>query len=435
MGAPWVTVMPTLSVRAITLHAGKQGSSTRHWIALLALALLATGARADVPATPRLTFNGFGTLGLVHSSEDRADFVSSLRKPSGAGHTRGWSADVDSVIGAQLTATLTPRLSAVVQVVAEQNYDNSYRPHVEWANVKYQVTPGFDVRIGRIVLPAFMVSDYRKVGYINPWVRPPLELYSLIPVESSDGVDARYRVTIGEITHTLLGIYGGTEARIPGGSKVKAKRAGMITYTAEFGATTLRAAYSRADVTVEAFQPLFDAFRQFGAEGNAIADRYDADNKRHTFIGLGGMYDRGDWFVRGEWARSDSDSVIGKATAWYVTGGYRFGAFTPYVSYARRKVGSNTSDPGLTVAALPPFLAGPASGLNAALNDILGSAAAQRTISLGGRWDFARNAALKLQFDHTRHDAGSAGLLSNRQPGFRTGGKVNVFSATIDFVF
>ncbi|WP_305633111.1 porin [Methyloversatilis sp.] len=417
------------------MNAGAHVSRIRRWIALLALALLAAGARADAPVTPGLTFNGFGTLGLVHSSEDQADFVASTLKPSGAGHTRSWSGHVDSVIGAQLTATLTPRLSAVVQVVAEQNYDNSYRPLVEWANVRYQVTPGFDVRIGRIVLPAFMVSDYRKVGYINPWVRPPLELYSLIPVESSDGVDARYRVTVGEITHTFLGIYGRTETRIPGDSKVQAKGAGMITYTAELGATTLRAAYSRADLTVEAFNPLFDAFRQFGPEGIAIADRYDLDDKRITFIALGGMYDPGKWFVRGEWGQSDTNSVLGKATAWYVSGGYRLGDFTPYVTYARRKVASNTADPGLTVAALPPFLAGPAAGLNAALNATLGSAPAQQTLSLGGRWDFASNAALKLQFDHTRHDAGSAGLLSNQQPGFRTGGKVNVFSATIDFVF
>ncbi|MFH1813063.1 MAG: porin [Pseudomonadota bacterium] len=427
--------MPALSVSEIPLDAGAHVSRIRRWIALLALALLATGARADAPVTPGLTFNGFGTLGLVHSSEGQADFVTNVRKPSGAGHTRSWSGHVDSVIGAQLTAALTPRFSAVVQVVAEQNYDNSYRPHVEWANVRYQVTPGFDVRIGRIVLPIFMVSDYRKVGYINPWVRPPVELYSLIPIESSDGVDARYRVTIGEITHNLLGIYGRTETRLPGGSKVKVKGAGTIAYTAEFGATTLRAAYSSADLTVEAFKPFFDAFRQFGPEGIAIADRYDVDKKRNTVITLGGTYDPGNWFVRGEWGKSDTDSIFGKETAWYVSGGYRLGDFTPYVTYARRKVASNTADPGLTVAALPPFLAGPAAGLNAALNATLGSAPAQQTLSLGGRWDFASNAALKLQFDHTRHDAGSAGLLSNPQPGFRTGGKVNVFSATIDFVF
>jgi len=426
-----MTAGSAISVCKITLNAGERVLHTMRWTALLALALLATDARADAPATPMFTFNGFGTLGLVYSSEDQADFVSSIRKPYGAGHTRRWSADVDSVIGAQLTATLTPQLSAVVQVMAEQNHDNNYRPYVEWANVRYQVTPEFDLRIGRIVLPAFMVSDYRKVGYINPWVRPPLEVYRLVPVSNSDGVDARYRVTIGETTHTLQGIYGSSEFRIPGGSKAKAARAGMIAYTAEFGATTLRASYSRSDLTTNAFKPLFDGFRRFGPEGVAIANRYDVDAKRHTFFGLGGMYDPGRWFVMGEWGKVESASILGKESAWYVSGGYRLGKFTPYATYSRRKVSSNTSDPGLTLTPLPP----PAAALNATLNERLGSAPAQKTISLGGRWDFASHAALKLQFDHTRHDTGSAGLLINQQPGFRTGGKVNVFSATIDFVF
>ncbi len=59
----------------------------------------------------------------------------------------------------------------------------------------------------------------------------------------------------------------------------------------------------------------------------------------------------------------------------------------------------------------------------------------QNTLSIGGRWDFMSNAALKLQYDHTDIGAGSSGVLINLQPGYQTGGKVNVFSATIDFVF
>jgi hypothetical protein len=127
--------------------------------------------------------------------------------------------------------------------------------------------------------------------------------------------------------------------------------------------------------------------------------------------------------------------VFGKRSAWYASGGYRLGKFTPYVTYARTKSESNTSDPGLTLAGLPPFLAGPATGLNAGLNAVLGSVPVQKTVSVGARWDFAKSAALKLQFDHTRLGAGSPGTLINLQPGFQPGGKFNVFSATIDFVF
>lgn len=406
-------------------------------IALLAIAMYAAGARADDPETPTFSFSGFGTLGAVHSSENSADFISSVTKPTGAGHSHAWSTDVDSRIGAQVTGNFTRQISAVVQVISEQRYDNSYTPAIEWANVKYQFTPDISIRAGRIVLPAFMVSDYRKVGYANPWVRPPVEVYSLVPIGNSDGVDASYRVDFGEFTNTVQVTYGQSEPKFPagGGGPAKAKDARGLSYTGEYGAATAHITYHRANVTLDSFKPLFDGFRQFGPEGVALADKYDTHNKAFVFIGLGGMYDPGAWFVTGEWGSTDSHSVLGKRSAWYASGGYRLGKFTPYLTYAQTKADSQTSDPGLTLSALPPFLAEPAAGLNAGLNASLGSIPVQTTISVGGRWDFAKNADLKLQFDHTRLGAGSPGTLINIQPGFQPGGRFNVFSASIDFVF
>lgn len=396
-------------------------------VALVAMLFYAAGARAEDPGTPTFSFSGFGTAGLVHSSEDQADYADSVIKPNGVGHSRNWSADVDSRIGAQVTANFTRRISAVVQVISEQRYDNSYTPTVEWANIKYAFTPDISIRAGRIMLPVFLVSDYRKVGYANPWVRPPVELYSLIPISSNDGVDAIYRVYVGKFAHTVQGAYGESEFKLPAGGTAKAKHISGISYTGEYGAATVHATYYKANLTLESFKPLFDGFRQFGPEGIALADKYDTINKAFTFIGLGGMYDPGGWFVMGEWGATDSHSVLGKKSAWYGSGGYRIGKFTPYLTYALAKVNSNTSDPGLT----NPF----AAGLNAGLNATLGSAPVQKTISVGGRWDFTKNADLKLQFDHTRLGAGSPGTLINIQPGFQRGGKFNVFSATVDFVF
>jgi hypothetical protein len=89
----------------------------------------------------------------------------------------------------------------------------------------------------------------------------------------------------------------------------------------------------------------------------------------------------------------------------------------------------------LTVTGLPPVPAGIAAGLNAGLNTLLKSIPAQKTVSVGLRWDFMKNLDLKLQFDHTRLGADSYGTLINIQPGFRPGGTVNLTSATVDFVF
>lgn len=405
-------------------------------VALIAMALHAVDARAhEDHDTPMFSFSGFGTVGVAHSGEDKADFVSGILKPNGAGHSHTWSADVNSLIGGQITANFTPQLSAILQVISEQNYDNTYRPHVEWANIKYQFSPDFSVRAGRIVQSIFLVSEYRKIGYAYPWVRPPVEVYNQVPVSNSDGVEAIYSKHVGELTNTVQGTYGKTEPHLPAGGTVQAKDIWTIAYSAEYGAATLHVSYLRADLTVDTFKPLFDGFRQFGSEGVALADKYELSNTPFTFIGLGGMYDPGDWFVMGEWGATDSHSVLGKNSAWYMSGGYRLGKLTPYLTYAQVKMDSNTFDPGLTLSALPPSLVGPAADLNTGLNAILGASPIQKTISVGARLDFAKNTSLKLQFDHIRLGAGSPGTLINVQPGFQPGGKVNVFSATIDFVF
>jgi hypothetical protein len=392
-------------------------------------------AAAEDPGASMFSFSGFGTLGVVHSSEHDADFTSTIFKPNGAGYSHDWSPDVDSLIGAQVIANFSPHLSAMVQVISEQNYDNNYRPRVEWANIKYELTPDASVRVGRTVLASFLVSDTRNIGYANPWIRPPVEVYSLVPIDSSDGIDASYRWHIGDLVQTFVGTYGVTSSTQPTGGNAEARRQWNISDTLEYGAATLRIAYQRANLTLDGLHTFFSAFRQFGPQGDVLANKYDPYRKPLEFIGIGAMYNPRDWFVTAEWGTSQFHSVLGESTAWYASGGYRLAKFTPYLTYGALKANSNTSDPGLTVSALAPYLAGPAMGLNAGLNAILGSIAIQRTTSVGLRWDFIKNVDLKLQYDHTDLGMGSAGTLINVQPGFQPGGIVNLFSIAIDFVW
>src|SRR5882724_8965441 len=228
--------------------------------------LVGGGARADDPGAARFSWSAFGTLGAVHSSERRADFTSSLVKPNGAGYTHNWSTDVDSRLGGQLLARVVPRLSAVVQVVAEQSYDNTYRPHVEWANLKYELTPQLTVRAGRIVLPSFMFADTRKVGYANPWVRPPVELYNLVPVTNSDGVDVSYEVGLGAFAHRVTASYGKTGQGLPPtfGYSVHATDLWLLSDTIEYGDATFRVALENGHLHSKAVADLFDALRNFG---------------------------------------------------------------------------------------------------------------------------------------------------------------------------
>lgn len=381
------------------------------------------------------SISGFGTLGLVHSSDPNADFVADFYQPNGAGLSRAWSADVDSRLGAQVTANFTNRISAVLQVVSEQRADGTYTPQVEWANLKYQFTPDLYVRVGRIALPTFLVSDSRKVGYSNPWVRPPIEVYSLVPVTTNDGADASYRVVSGGLKNTLQVTYGQSDITEPSGDVDRARHVEGASDTLEIGALTLHATYEHGDVTITSINPLFAAFRQLGPAGGALSDRYDSDAKPFDFVGFGGIYDAGGWFVMSEWGMTESHSALGKRSAWYVSGGYRAGKVTPYVSYAEARLESNSSDSGLNPAAFPPDQAGTVAGLDLALNALLRSPPVQKSLSFGARWDFMKDVDLKVEYEHIRRGDGSAGTLVNTRPGSPLGGTVDVFSAAVDFVF
>jgi len=393
-------------------------------------------AHVATDASPStFAFNGFGTLGVVHSSEQNADFTSTTFKPNGAGHTHAWSAAVDSSLGAQLTANFTPRLSAVLQLIAKQNYDDSYRPVVEWANIKYQFTPDASVRVGRIELPLFLLADSRQVGYVSPWVRPPSEVYNVVPITNNDGIDASYRMHVGDLTDTVSAAYGRSyRVHFPAGSSIEVRDLrGLISKT-EYGAALFNLSYVAGHISLQPVIALFDAFREFGPPGQAIANRYELIGKLTTIVSAGASYDPGKWFATAEWTEFDSHSFLGVNTGWYVSGGYRIVQFTPYLTYSALTVAS-MSAAGLDAAALPPSLSGSARALNAGLDAILRERAVQRTLSAGTRWDFAKNVDLKLQFDHTRLGPSSPGTLINLQPGFRPGGTVNLFSAAVDFVF
>lgn len=411
-------------------------------LVLMSMMLYVVGARAENAGESVFALSGFGTVGLVHSSEHQADYTNSpWYKPSGAGYSKNWSAGIDSRIALQLDAKFTPQFSVVVQAISELRYDNTYTPSLEWANVKYDFTPDTSVRLGRIVMSTFLASDYRNVGYAYPWVRPPLDVYNMMPVNTNDGVDVSYRSHLGDASNTIQGFYGVDNLKSPGNAynpaiaNNPARNSWGIFDTYESGSATLRLAYQHSNLSLDGVNTFFDLFKQFGPQGIDLAEKYGTYKTPVTFWGASASYDPGKWFVTGEFGQNKiQPSFMGEQRAWYVSSGYRTGDLTPYVAYTRSKKLSVTSDPGLNLGIVPGYMQGFAAGLNAGLNGFL-KPTTGTTVTLGCRWDIMKNADLKLQYEHTRLDAGSSGLLINLQPGYMPGGSFNLISAAVDWVF
>ncbi|MEJ2743503.1 MAG: hypothetical protein P8176_13750 [Gammaproteobacteria bacterium] len=373
----------------------------------------------------------------MHTNENNADYIPDIFRPKGAGYSQSVVANIDSRLGLQVSAELTTRLSAIFQFTTEQRYNNSYYPTTEWANFKYQFTPDFSFRVGRLVQPSFLFGESRKVAYTYPWVRPPTEVYGLVPVFHYDGVDIMHRMQLGERVHSLVLSYGNRFVESPErfeGGRGRARYNFSAMSTMDYGDFTFRVSYHTTRYAT-AESTLFRAFRQFGPEGEAIAELYDVDGDRLYFGGFGFQYDPGKWFIMSEWGKVEYHSLLGNNTGWYISGGYRCGTVTPYVTFARLDYKNEKSD-GLTVSTFPPELQEAAETLNHILNtEILGVALREETSAIGFRWDFMRSVALKLQFESIRYRDGIPRVLGLPQPGLDSSGNVKIFSSSINFVF
>ena len=403
------------------------------WLCAI-LIVTQSGALLADSGLPNLEFNGFGTLGVVHSDERDADFVADPFASEGAGYSHDWSAEVDSRLGLQATLRMTPQISSVVQVVSEKRYDGSFAPDIEWANIQYEITPNLSFRVGRMLQSSFMASEHRKVNYATPWIRPPREVYRLIPVANFDGVDVRYRYHSGSTVNELQMNFGGGSADYQTGS-IDANDSWGISHRTHWGNATLFASYGELKVSADELSEFFDVYRLFGQPGEQLASRYKVDGKRTRLLSLGMGYDPGEWFVMGEWTRASSPSLLGESEGAYMTLGYRIAEWTPYVGLARAKVTSNTSESGLNAALYPSPFAEGAQLLNGILNELLSSGMQQDSLTVGARWDFRPSMALTAQYDHIDMRSGSSGGLINQQPEFTPGGRINLFSLALDFVF
>lgn len=417
----------------LNIISGKRLPAALAVCALASLPLHASAAPDDASA-PSWKLSGFGTLGAVYSDARSADFTASVLRANGAGYTRAWSPDVDSRLGAQLDAGMGD-WSGVLQVVSEQRNDGSFTPQIEWANIKYQVSTDLAVRVGRIALPVFLGAESRKVGYTIPWVRTPVEVYGSLPISSSDGIDATWRWEAASLRHATQVFTGRTNQDLQNGLRIKAEHIVGLSHSMERGALSARLSAASAKLNTGIGEELFVVLRNFGPQGVALADRYEIRDKRVTMVSAGMSYDPGAWFVTAEAGRTRTDSLLGGGTSLYVGAGLRQGAFTPYVGYAQVRADVPTSDPGLSLAGLPPPLAGAAGQINAGINSFLKTIPVQSTWSIGLRWDAATNIALKLQLERVRPQDGTRGTLINNQPDFRPDRAVHVGSLALDFVF
>jgi hypothetical protein len=395
---------------------------------VVAAACALVGVNAHAQATswdPSWSFSGFGTAAYVQTNTDLG-LLAGPGQPGGASNNGTFG--VDSKIGAQLSGKANAVFSGTVQVLSQRNGDGNFKPSVDWAFAKAQVTPELAVRIGRIGSPLFAVSDFRNVGYSNLWVRPPLDVYGQVSFSHFDGADAIYQASVGGAALTAQVLYGNTDT-VNGGSPVHVRHQTGLNLTAEFDdGITLRVGRVQGKLSVDN-AALTHLVTVIGSTPfAAVGDEISATDKSASFTGIGVALDHDNWVGGVEYTKRKTSSYVSSTTGWAATGGYRIGKFTPFAVVSRLKVDSSNVDN--TIPGSVPQLA----PLSAAVNGLIANQeVSQKTTSAGLRWDAWRNIDVKAQYDRVTPD-GDRGLFNNVKPGFGSTA-VNVYSVAVDFVF
>lgn len=372
-----------------------------------------------------ITVSGFGTGAITSTDNDQAEFTR-LNQVSGA--AKDWRTGVDSNLGLQVTGKFSDRVSFTAQgLVRKYGDEDSYGAELTWAFAKIKLNDNFSVRLGRVGLPVYMISDVRNVGYANTMLRPPTEVYRQVPFDSVDGGDITYQHSFGDSTVTAqLGI-GNTTVRFSEGFDVDFKRTMAAQLLLENGPFTYRLGHSRTKFTVDDspnVTTLTNAFTALNLRG--LLAQIPSNDVTGTFNSAGISMDYNNIIGMTEFAKRKTDSrLVHDTTSWYVMLGYRWGKFVPFVMHGDVKQDSIRSFPTLpTTGPLAPL----AAGANAAIRSGL-----QSSTAIGIRWDFYKSAAFKLQMDRVKTRDGD-GYFANPKPGF-AGSTVNVYAAAIDFVF
>ena len=367
--------------------------------ALLALGI--TAALAATSASAEVQITGFGQIVAGTVTDGGRSPTTGLVSFPGTGYDATWDFKDESLFALQIRGDLNEQWSATAQIVAEGRDD--FKPEFAWAYVGWNGGNGWSAKLGRQRIPFYRYSDFLQVGYAYPWLRPPGSVYNLA-FSNYDGGSLSYTVGSGDWFSTV-NVFGGrqqdevTLSNQPADLELTSL-VGVNFETTYADWLTLRAAYVDADVTIDAvaITPLLAALRGNGFGGVAAAIDFNGDPG--AFIGLGAEINHGNWLVVGEYTEVTVDqSYFTDKKQFYVTAGYRFGAWTPTFTYGQREGEGKTAIIGLlpNVPPLAPLRAGVAQVV---LSDDLDA----DYTSFGLRWDLATNVALKADYTMYTND-------------------------------
>ncbi len=432
--------------------------------AVLILTTSAGGAQAQsAPAGDGLVFSSsaFGTLGVARSDQPWR-YQRFIRD--------SFSAERDTVFGAQVDLQINPQWSATVQarLAPASNNDSRWRADASWAFVAWRPDNDWLLRAGKLRLPLLLRSEQQDVGQTYDEARLPSEIYALPPTSDFSGAHLvrTWALTGGD--WSVDAFFGnsdlykrfwmrdgmpspvpGQPALVPAGAMFKKVNVSVSGAILSWRAPDLHArlgymqARTRTAAGAVLVQPAWVDLAPgigFWQTDPSQPGTPTTDHIRNELLTLGGEARfGGGWRVASEWMWTRQHRTELGLSGWagYVTVYRNLGNFTPYVTAAtsrahdRQVRWQNTLDQ-TSVPALVPG----AALINASMRVTADTVPNQNqeSLAIGSSWALTPASTLKAEWLHTRARESTLIDVPAGEPiGQRR--RVNVLSLSYSFVF
>ncbi len=314
------------------------------------LAGLTSTANAEIQAFESLKMSGFATIAFSQSD-------TSYETDSGI--TDSVAIEPDSVIGLQFDSNISDYTSFTLQLIARGDNSHAltgksdFEPDVEWAFITLKPADGHRLKLGRMRLPVYMLSETLEVGATYPWVRPPQEVYGQVPSTQLQGVSYEYSVYFDDweiFVNPYVSLEFETETLSTSGQM------GIVANFANDNHIIRASIHEVQNLTIDtqgiglATIAVDQATVASGAipgyTTGAVDATYAAATQAEiddqytkvdiTLAGLGYQYTNENIFIITEAAYIGNDSpLVGDVMSGYFTFGMTFGKFQPHLTIAR----------------------------------------------------------------------------------------------------
>ena len=333
-----------------------------------------------------------------------------------------------SNIGVQMSFSPNPRTSITTQFIARG--EEQWRMEAEWAYIAFKASNQLTLKLGRQKAPLYLLSEYIEVGYANPWIYAPDEVYGITGDSTYNGINMRYEIPMGDWDTSLQAMWGNNAFIHPLAGDVSLDDLVNVSITTRNEHITYRLGYSLVTGNVPTLHvPLPTIASTPVVAGDTLS--FLGIESDITYLSAGAIYDNGQWLVMTEFAQLKVGGWFTDTNGAYLMTGYRFGKIMPHFTAAKMEVQDQGARNIGTISSGGTTLIPPGEQVGAIADSFL--VQNQSTYTLGLRYEILPAVSAKMEWSHITNFNGSAGQFSSSRP--PTDDSVNIVKFSIDSVF